>query len=50
MVAAAGIRALGGDIQARLLTREVVKGDSEENRAFAEKRTPPLSGNGSRGK
>ncbi|MFU2076255.1 class II fructose-bisphosphatase [Gallibacterium anatis] len=36
VVAAAGIRALGGDIQARLLTREVVKGDSEENRAFAE--------------
>ncbi len=37
-------------IQARLLTRELVKSDSEEkNRAFAESE-PPLSGNGSRGK
>ncbi|MDO4626222.1 MAG: class II fructose-bisphosphatase [Pasteurellaceae bacterium] len=35
VVTAAAVRALGGDMQARLLPRNKVKGDSEENRAIA---------------
>ena len=33
--AAAAIRALGGDMQARLLPRNEVKGDTEENKKIA---------------
>lgn len=33
VIAAAAVRALGGDMQGRLLTREQVKGSSDENRA-----------------
>ncbi|WP_305818207.1 class II fructose-bisphosphatase [Photobacterium leiognathi] len=36
VVSAAAIRALGGDMQARLLPRHEVKGDSEENRQLGE--------------
>lgn len=36
VVAAAAIRALGGDMQARLLPRHLVKGDTPENRQIAE--------------
>lgn len=36
VVSAAVIRALGGDMQGRLLPRHEVKGDTEENRAFGE--------------
>ena len=35
MAAAAAIRALGGDMQARLIPRNEVKGDTEENRKIA---------------
>ena len=37
VVAAAAVRALGGDIQGRLLPRNQVKGDTPENRSAAEK-------------
>ncbi|QIW16152.1 fructose-1,6-bisphosphatase, class II [Pasteurellaceae bacterium RH1A] len=37
VVAAAAVRALGGDMQARLLPRNQVKGNSPENLALAEK-------------
>lgn len=37
VVAAAAVRALGGDMQARLLPRNQVKGDTLENFGFAEK-------------
>lgn len=37
VVAAAAVRALGGDIQGRLLPRNQVKGDTAENRSAAEK-------------
>ena len=36
VVAAAAIRALGGEMQARLIPRNQVKGDTEENRKLAE--------------
>ena len=39
VAAAAAIRALGGDMQARLLARDQVKGDSEENRRLAAEET-----------
>ena len=35
VAAAAAIRALGGDMQARLIPRNEVKGDTEENRKIA---------------
>lgn len=37
VVAAAAVRALGGDIQGKLIPRNEVKGDTPENRALAEK-------------
>ena len=36
VVAAAAIRALGGDMQSRLLPRNQVKGDTPENQALAQ--------------
>ncbi|AZL83749.1 class II fructose-bisphosphatase [Aliivibrio salmonicida] len=36
VISAAAIRALDGDMQARLLPRHEVKGDTEENRAYGE--------------
>lgn len=36
VVAAAAVRALGGDMQARLIPRDQVKGDSAENRQIAQ--------------
>ena len=36
VVAAAAIRALGGDMQSRLLLRNQVKGDTPENKALAQ--------------
>ena len=36
VVAAAAIRALGGDMQSRLLPRDQVKGDTPENKALAQ--------------
>lgn len=37
VVAASAVRALGGDIQGKLIPRNEVKGDTPENRALAEK-------------